>query len=94
MTIVRVFEQVLTLDDVRVEDGGQAKIIQIDGVGPHGEPDDGLPLFLRLHSYAEDGDGTDHAEFDGMIGKRVRVTIEIIDESTLTGGLAQVLDEK
>jgi hypothetical protein len=60
------FEQTVTPDDVNTEDGGRAKIIQIDG------PDD-TTLFVRIQSWS---DAKEHPDFDALIGKSVRVTIE------------------
>ena len=60
-----VFEQEVTPGDVKVEDGGQAKIVEFN--------DEDCPAFVRVQSWAEDGK---HHLFDGLVGKRVRVTVE------------------
>jgi len=52
----------------RVEDGGQAKIVQLDDDKEEG-------LFVRLHSWSKTGQ---HPELDSLIGKIVRITIEEI----------------
>jgi hypothetical protein len=62
----REFETTISRSDVDTEDGGRAKIIQIDG------PED-TTLFVRIQSWS---DAKEHPDFDALIGKHVRVTIE------------------
>jgi hypothetical protein len=67
------FEQTITSDDVNTEDGGCAKIIQIDG----DDTDEGL--FVRIQSWS---DAKEHPDFDALIGRSVRVTIEYDEHIT------------
>jgi hypothetical protein len=60
-----IFEHFVEPTDVKTEDSGQAKIIQVD--------DNDLPVFVRLQSWDE---STKHPLFNRIIGKRVRVTVE------------------
>jgi hypothetical protein len=60
-----VFEQNVEPGDVKVEDSGHAKIVEIGN--------DRSDLFLRLQSWADDGK---HGEFDQIIGTRIRITVE------------------
>jgi len=57
-------------DNLRREDGGMAVI---EDVGMDGVEDNGI--FVRVQSWDET---KKHKEFNALIGKRVRVTIEII----------------
>lgn len=66
------FEQMVTPVDVDTEDGGRAKIIQIDG------PDD-TTLFVRIQSWS---DAKAHPDFDVLVGRNVRVTIEYDEHIT------------
>ena len=74
-----VFEQHLTPALVETEDSGMAKITEFSS--------DGSELFVRVQSYNEGLDEfgdpvegpVEHPEFDALVGKRVRVTIETID---------------
>ena len=69
-----VMEQILSSDDVRTEDGGQAKIITIDG-----GIDKDSGVFFRFQSWGED-----HEVFDYFIGRKVRITLEHIDMKEAT----------
>ena len=64
------FEATVTVSDkdVRTEDSGCAKILEIDGGHER--------TFIRFQSWSED---QDHPEIDRLMGRRVRVTIETID---------------
>lgn len=58
------------------EDGGRALIASIyHEVGKTVDSDDGL--FVRIQSWSED---MNHPQMDELSGKKVRVTIEIIEE--------------
>jgi hypothetical protein len=63
------WQEVMAPADVDTQDGGQAKIWQ-----PQSEGGDGL--FVRVQSWSEK---CDHRELDQLIGKTVRVTVEIVD---------------
>lgn len=60
------FEKTIDGADVDTEDGGRAKIIQLDGP-------DNTTLFVRIQSWDDD---KAHGDFEAMIGRHVRVTIE------------------
>lgn len=66
-----VFEQTIIPADIAIEDGGRAKIIQIDA----GDGNDN-GMFIGLHSWDET---LQHKDFNDLIGKKIRVTIEIIE---------------
>jgi hypothetical protein len=68
----KVFEQTVSARDVSEEDGGCAKILDIDDDGTGAEEG----MFVRVQSWSEEGE---HPDFDNLIGKRVRVTIEVLD---------------
>jgi len=61
------FTSRIDLDEVHVEDGGQAKWTQLDDGKEMG-------VFVRLHSWG------DHRHFDSLVGRTVRVTIEVVDD--------------
>jgi hypothetical protein len=67
IVIVDVFE------DVTVEDSGTHKICRVGG----SSKDD--RLYVDVLSESE-SDPPLHAVFDSLIGKRVRVTIEVLDD--------------
>jgi len=50
-----------------IEDGGMARILEINS--------DEVALFVRIHSW-----GRDHSEMADLEGRRVRVTIETIED--------------
>jgi hypothetical protein len=54
-----------------VEDGGKAMILYI------GEqyPDEDDEVFVRVQSWSE---GSDHSALDAFVGKRLRVTVEVV----------------
>jgi hypothetical protein len=64
-----VFGAFIKQGDVSVEDGGCAKIVRLNGACIEN-------LFIRLQSWNDD---KEHPEFDYLIGRRVRVTIETED---------------
>ena len=63
-----VFED--TVSYFETEDNGHSKIAEID------DPNQSQ-LFLRLHSWNRDSNT--HPELDDLIGKKVRVTLEVIE---------------
>ncbi|HPG04750.1 MAG TPA: hypothetical protein P5256_06430 [Beijerinckiaceae bacterium] len=73
-------EGVLAQPDIEIEDGGQALIGQID---ESADP----AFFVRLQSWDETARGRSlgdlapeaHATFRRLVGKRLRITIDIID---------------
>ena len=79
-----VFEGVLPTErtlfgdvELSIEDGGSAKIATFD----NGNSDE---LFVRLQSGTEKVDYTTdkyvHADFDSMAGKKVRITVEVVED--------------
>jgi hypothetical protein len=54
---------------VSIEDGGQARIMEFDSPGEEG-------IFVRIQSWSE---SKEHGAMDLLMGRRVRVTIEVID---------------
>lgn len=64
------FEQILDPSNVEVEDSGMAKIT--DFTSDDGQEDG---VFVRLHSWSEEAI---HTEFDALVGKKVRITIETV----------------
>lgn len=66
-----VFEQDWKLANLDREDGGMALVYEIsDPVDPG--------LFVRLHSWSPEP-GMPHAQFKQFEGKRLRVTVEVIE---------------
>lgn len=55
--------------DVDIEDGGCAKILHLADDGHEG-------MFVRLQSWSESGD---HTDLDQFIGKKIRVTVEVVE---------------
>lgn len=66
-TIIYQVSTYVTPVDVEVEDGGDAKI-----VGVLDDKDDGM--YVQVRSWE------DHELFDQMIGRTIRVTVEILEE--------------
>lgn len=64
-----VLESVLTEESIKREDGGMAIISEVAPVN-----DDAF--FVRLQSWSED---KQHTTMGRLIGKRVRVTVEVVD---------------
>jgi hypothetical protein len=64
-----VLEQQIDAAEVDTEDGGRAKIVHFDG------PPESM-LFVRLQSW--DDTGT-HVEINALTGRRVRVTIQVLE---------------
>lgn len=60
----------------KVEDGGQAQIAEIGGESDdYADGESGM--FVRIQSWCEGG--KHHPEMDAIRGKRVRVTIEVVE---------------
>lgn len=59
---------------IESEDGGCAKILEVDNSAIEF---DGDSLFVRIQSW--DGDAN-HPVMDSMVGKRIRVTIEVLED--------------
>jgi len=77
--VISVLEQTIPAHCVEVEDGGMAKILNVTR-GADGTFEDGL--YARLISYIDNDDpgaALNHRDFDKLIGKTIRVTIEIED---------------
>lgn len=55
-----------------IEDGGQAMVLEIDG-GPLDADED---EFVRLQSWREHGG--EHTVLGPLVGKRLRVTVEVV----------------
>jgi hypothetical protein len=66
-----VFEQEWTPNYLSVEDSGAARIYCVEPV------DESLRMEVRLHGYDED---CNHETFKQFEGKRIRVTVEAIEE--------------
>jgi hypothetical protein len=58
---------------VEIEDGGQAMIYEV----ADDDEDRALGLFVRLHSF--ENEKLEHTDFRSFIGKRIEVTIKVID---------------
>lgn len=79
-TTITVLEQTIPANSVEVEDGGMAKILNVTRGADGTMNEDGL--YARLISYIDNDDPNvplDHVDFDKLIGKTIRVTIEIED---------------
>lgn len=63
-----IIDEQIDTEDVEIEDNGCAKIVALGQEG----------FFVRLISYSE-ADPPDHQTMQNMIGKRVRVTIEVVE---------------
>ena len=64
-------------EDIKIEDGGQAKIAMLCPEDIKGSDEGGM--FLRLHSWCDDGN--DHPEFDALIkpGKEYVIRIQQVE---------------
>lgn len=64
------------VSDIRVEDGGQAKIASIYD---NSDSED-AGIFFRFQSWAEGGGVNDHPILDGLVkaGTKVRITLEVL----------------
>lgn len=74
-----VLEGVIDPRDVDVEDGGCARIFALSDSRVE-------RFFVCLHSWSEEQFGQPlrvragkHPEFDSLVGKKVRVTVEVVD---------------
>jgi hypothetical protein len=72
---------------IKFEDGGRAAIMYAPVAGMYQR--DGATLydpafFIRLHSWEEHGcaEPYNHSLFRSLMGKRVRVTIEVLEKGT------------
>jgi len=66
-----VIEDRLLPEDVDIEDSGRAKIALLC--------DEKAPVGVRILSVLEEDDAV-HEVFDSLIGKKLRITIEVIGE--------------
>lgn len=80
-----VFEELVKPMGVESKDGGRGLIYEIQSPQDSG-------LFVRLHSWAEPIEAEPHADFNFLVGKRVRITIEVVEEPS-KGGIAKVRAE-
>lgn len=69
------WQQIMKPIDIAVEDGGMAKIWQPTENEDPKQPDD-AGVFVRLQSYDENGA---HELFNNLMGKLVRITVEIVE---------------
>lgn len=60
-------------NSIKTEDDGVAKIAEYDNQGDYGD----TKLFVRFQSWDED---KEHEEFNKFSNRKVRITIETIDE--------------
>lgn len=70
---------------IDVEDGGGAQIAEFEeekNIIENNDPNSSTGLFLKFHSYSETDD---HSEFNKFIGKRLRITIEEIQDVRVFG---------
>ena len=72
--MTKVFEttSIVFPESIESEDGGCAKILEVDD----SEGEDGNSLFVRIQSW---DDNANHPVMNSMVGKRIRVTIEVLD---------------
>jgi hypothetical protein len=73
-----VYEGPLGPEDVKTEDGGMAIIAEFDMQveGPLNDPTKERGVWVALHSWDPDGQ---HEQWALLAGRRVRVTVEVID---------------
>ena len=64
-----------TVNDISIEDGGAAKIADLDDMLVNGE--EHSPFFVRLQSW--DDLAFNHETLDAMHGKKVRITVEVLE---------------
>lgn len=74
MTTTKIFEAEMDYysEYHDVEDGGCAQIYNL--FDPEDHDDDGM--FIRIQSWSN---SSKHPEMDKLVGKRIRVTVEIVD---------------
>lgn len=75
MSIKLVFEELMAADDISREDGGRAMVFSIDNQIDPPDRDSTAGPFVRFQSW---DDAKEHSEFRKFIGKRVRITIEVV----------------
>ena len=70
---MKVFEVIEYVDPkfVESEDGGAARIYTISD-----DPEAESGMFLRIQSWDEN---KEHTDINNLIGKRIRVTVEVLD---------------
>lgn len=66
----KILEAFLGESDVDTEDGGMAKIATISDAAEEG-------MFIKLQSWDEDAK---HTELNQFVGKKVKVTVETIED--------------
>ncbi len=54
--------------DISIEDGGMAQILEVSN--------DDSDVFVRLQSWNDDGK---HTELDRLVGKKLKITVEVIE---------------
>jgi hypothetical protein len=69
-----IYEANIDAEEIRTEDSGQAKIANL-----FDDSDTDSGVFFRFQSWCEGG--TEHTLFDSLMqaGKRVRITMEVLD---------------
>lgn len=72
---MKQFERMVQPIDVEVDDDGQSMTIEFGG---EDGGDDSSGLFVHVKSWS---DKKQHDEFNKLVGKRVRVTVEVIKPS-------------
>ena len=70
--MAKVFEETLTITELRSEDGGRALIVESDADIPSDEN-----LFVRIQSWSDE---RRHLLLQSLAGKTVKITIETVDE--------------
>lgn len=68
------FTQTINESDIRIEDGGTAKIV--DTLYHNDNSDDESGVFLKMISNCQD---KTHLEFNKFVGRKIKITIETID---------------
>lgn len=66
--------------NISIEDSGCAQIADLDDLESSA---DDQSFFVRLQSWSDDIDDTDkplHPTMDSLKGKKVRITVEVLDE--------------
>ena len=70
--MAKVFEETLTITELRSEDGDRALIVESDAEVPSDEN-----LFVRIQSWSDE---RRHPLLQSLAGKTVKITIETVDE--------------
>lgn len=72
--------------ELSIQDGGHAKIATISGNSPSMfvRVQSWESMFVRVQSWEDERDAVSgeytHADFNKMLGKRVRVTVEVVED--------------